>query len=197
VGLVGLGTGAMAAYGAPGRVFTFFEIDPAVVRIAEDPAMFTYLADSEAEVEMRLGDGRLSLAAEPDGRFGLLVLDAFSSDAIPVHLLTVEALRLDLAKMRPDGLLAFHISNRHLNLTPVLAAAAEELGLVAMRQIDLVTADEGDEGRVSSTWVVLGRDMAALKPIARDGRWEVLRRRPGFRAWTDDYSNIWSILEWD
>jgi hypothetical protein len=197
VGLVGLGTGAMAAYGEPGRTFTFYEIDPAIVSIASDPRLFTYLQDSRAEIQMKIGDGRLLLAGEPDSAFGLIVLDAFSSDAVPIHLLTVEAIRLYLDKLQPDGLLAFHISNRHLSLSPVVAAAAQALGVPGLRQEDLVLDEEDSGGRVSSTWIILAKDAAALGPISRDGRWSPLRARDGFRPWTDDYSNVWAIFNWN
>ena len=116
VGLVGLGTGALAARIEAGQHHTFYEIDPAVVRIAQDADLFTYLRDVPQPPTIVLGDGRQSLAREPDGEFGLLVIDAFSSDAIPVHLLTTEAMDLYFSKLTPDGLLALHITNRHLDL---------------------------------------------------------------------------------
>lgn len=138
LGFVGLGSGALAAYGQPGQTMTFFEIDQASVDIARDPELFTYLADSAAQVDIVLGDGRLSLADQPVGRFDALVLDAFSSDAIPVHLLTREAVDLYLSRLRPDGLLVFHISNRYLDLAPVLANIAEDAGLEGLIQQDRV-----------------------------------------------------------
>src|SRR6185437_9470115 len=114
VGVIGLGAGGLAAYGRPGERWTFFELDPEVERIARDPRFFTYITDSRASIRVVLGDGRLSLGHEPDALLDLLVLDAFSSDAIPVHLLTREALQLYLQKLAPGGVLLFHLSNRYL-----------------------------------------------------------------------------------
>src|SRR5207247_1962837 len=118
VAVVGLGTGSTAYYGQEGQRFTFFEIDSAVVKVARNPKCFTFVEDCRARVELVLGDARLSLANEPDRKYGLIVLDAFSSDAIPVHLLTREALQLYFAKLEDDGILALHVSNRYLDLHP-------------------------------------------------------------------------------
>ena len=131
VGVIGLGAGTLAAYSEPGERWTFFEIDPVVVEVARD--RFTYLGDARGEVNVVLGDGRLSLVAVPDGTFGLLVLDAFSSDAVPVHLLTREALALYLRKLAPGGLLAFHLSNRHLALAEIVAGGRRQKGWSACR----------------------------------------------------------------
>ncbi len=131
VGLLGLGVGSLAAYARPGDRFTFFEIDPEVVRIAQKSRYFGFLSAAAGRYDVTLGDGRRSLERVPDGEFGLLVLDAFSSDAIPTHLITREAVELYRHKVAPDGLIAFHISNRYLDLRPVLAGIAHELGLVA------------------------------------------------------------------
>jgi spermidine synthase len=146
--VVGLGAGALAAYAAPGERWTFFEIDPAVIAIARDPRLFTYLADAlrRGAVRVVAGDARVSLAAVADGSFDLLVLDAFSSDSIPAHLLTREALALYLRKLAPRGVMAFHISNRTLDLEPVVAAAADALGL-----LPLVRADGGGDPRMGKS----------------------------------------------
>jgi len=117
--LVGLGTGSLAAYGEPGQHLTFFEIDPVVQYIARDSGLFTFVRDSKARVDIVLGDARLKLAREPNHRYGLIVLDAFSSDSIPVHLVTREALDMYLEKVTDDGIIAFHISNRYLDLRGV------------------------------------------------------------------------------
>ena len=116
--VVGLGTGTVAAYGQPGQRMTFFEIDPEIVRIARDPKLFSYLADSDATIETVVGDGRLGVAKAENGSFDLIVLDAFSSDAIPVHLLTEEAMRTYMDRLAPGGLLVVHISNRVFDLEP-------------------------------------------------------------------------------
>ena len=137
VAIIGLGTGTMACYGEPGQNWTFYEIDPAVERIARDKRYFTFLRDSPAKVEVVLGDARLSLAKAPDHQYDLIVLDAFSSDAIPVHLITREALKLYLSKLADHGILAFHISNRYLNLKPVLGDLARDANLACLVQEDL------------------------------------------------------------
>jgi len=198
VGLVGLGAGALAAYGEPGRRMTFHEIDPAVVRIAENPSYFTYLRDCKARYDISLGDGRLTMARVPDGEYGLILLDAFSSDSIPIHLLTREAIDLYLKKLKPGGLIAFHISNQYLRLWPVLAAIAADRGLAFLAWNDQLTeADMESTGQYTSFWVVLARTKADLAPLAAQGRWKSKDVPAGTPLWTDDYSNIISIFEWD
>jgi len=191
IGAVGLGSGTLAAYGKPARDFTFFEIDPQVERIARDPALFTYIADSPSSVRVVLGDARLTLADQPDGAFGLLMIDAFSSDAIPVHLVTLEAVRLYITKVEPRGLLALHISNRYIDLAPVLASHSDELGLVGLIRDDSeITPAEDEAGKLPATWVVLARDPADLGPLATDRNWTDLDMCPGRLRWTDDYANL-------
>jgi hypothetical protein len=196
VGLVGLGAGALAAYGRPGQRFTYFEIDPAVIRIARDPQLFTYLADSKAAIETVPGDGRLSLSREPDGKFGLIVLDAFSSDAIPVHLLTREAMGLYFQKLTKDGILAIHLSNKFMRLDRVVGAVASNLGLDVLIRRDRVEAPkEAFEGKDASIWAVVARNRSGLETLAKDSRWT----RPGADPrylWTDDYSNVLGVLRW-
>ena len=190
VGVVGLGAGAMACY-RPAAT-TFYEIDPTVVRIARDESLFTYLRDCPAEVV--LGDGRQSIEREPPGRVGLLALDAFNSDAIPVHLMTREAVELYLSRVGPSGAVLFHISNRFLRLEPVLAAAARDLGVVCRTQLHQPTEAELRRGVSLSRWAVLARTEADLGDLPTDARW-----RPcvddGTRAWTDDYSDLVGALE--
>jgi SAM-dependent methyltransferase len=187
VGVVGLGVGTLAAYGTAGQTFTFVEIDPAVVEIARDPRMFTYLTDSSAQVDVLVGDGRLEVAKLPHGSLDVLVLDAFSSDAIPVHLLTEEAMRTYAASLRPGGLLVVHISNKVFDLAPVLAGSAASLGW------DSRVAFKGSgAGASQSRWVVLSADEAMLGELTTARGWSPL----GGRAveWTDDYSSILSVL---
>jgi len=192
IGVVGLGAGTIACYGEPGQRLTFFEIDPAIERIARNPRFFTYLADCRAEVDVVLGDARLSLADQPDGRFDLLILDAFASDAIPIHLITREALQLYLDKLADDGLLAMHISNRYVEPQPVLRIQAEDAGVLAR-----VFGDNGDsdEGRSPSTWVVMARKAEHLGKLLEKPHWEPLKADPGVGLWTDDFSNIIRVLE--
>ena len=173
----------------PGQHFTFFEIDPEVVRIAKDPHLFTYLKDSPASVTTVTGDGRLNLAKVPPRSFDLVILDAFSSDAIPVHLLTQEAVHDYADRLRPGGVLAFHITNRVFDLGPVLNAAASKMGWTA----EIGTDNSPAEGASHSTWVVMGPpDSRTLRTLADRPGWERLTG-PGV-TWTDDYSSVLSVL---
>ena len=200
VGAIGLGSGALAAYGRHGQRFTFYEIDPAMARIAADRRYFTFLDDSRARVGVVIGDGRLELAKAPSHSYDLIVLDAFSSDAVPTHLLTREAVALYERKLAPHGVVTFNLSNRYLNLRPVLAAVAEQAEprpLVCFGRDDLdVSAEEAREGKSPSVWLALARDEGDLERLARDSRWGRLRSQPTIPPWTDDYSNIFSVFNW-
>jgi spermidine synthase len=191
VGVIGLGTGALAVYATPDQHWTFYEIDPAVERIARDSRFFTYLEHCGGRCDVVLGDARLSMArAAPAGRYDAIVLDAFSSDAIPIHLLTIQAVEVYLSKLSDRGVLFFHISNRHLALRPVVGALAADLGLAGRFQVHQPPKDSS--GRASE-WVVMARSEEHLGTLANDSRWE---RMPGDtrHVWTDDYSNILSVL---
>ena len=184
----------MVCYAKPGQAFTFFEIDPLVERIARDPRYFTYLQDCPAQVTIEIGDARVSLAKARDREFDLLVLDAFSSDAIPTHLLTVEALKLYLTKLVNDGILAIHISNRYLDLGPILGRAASELGVTALiSSDDGSTEEESEQGKFSSTWVIFSRSETALAAFTQSLGWQALEA--GRDLWTDSYSNILHVLK--
>ena len=196
VGVVGLGVGSLAVYGSQDDVFRFYEINPDVVKLASGfGSLFSYLRDSEANTEVALGDARLlleqELARAAVQQFDVLAIDAFSSDAIPVHLLTVEAFETYLRHLRaPDGVLAVHITNRYLDLRPVVRAAAEHFGLDM-----LLVESDGSEYLSEATWVLLARG-------------NVLRRIPGLAdtaetetpatvpLWRDDYSNLFRIVKW-
>ncbi|GIW82201.1 MAG: hypothetical protein KatS3mg105_4008 [Gemmatales bacterium] len=196
LGLIGLGTGSLAAYGKPGMKITFFEIDPTVVHIANN--YFDYLRTCEAETEIVLGDARLSLKNRiEDGTFDILVVDAFSSDAIPFHLITKEALELYLKRLKPDGIVAFHISNRYLNLRPVVANLA---AAVDPPVVGLVANDEENwfTGKAGSTWVIVARRQEDFGRLVRDSRWEPLEPHRDERVgvWTDDFSNLLSVFDW-
>jgi SAM-dependent methyltransferase len=196
VAVIGLGAGSLACYKRPGQEWTFYEIDPSVERIARDPAYFTFLRDCAPEAPVVLGDARLSLVRAPDGAYDLIVLDAYSSDSTPVHLITREALALYRAKLAPGGLLAFHVSNQYLDLKPVLGALAEDAGLAALFQDDLAIApDEQARGKSASQWVLLARDQADFGTLATDPRWQPLAGA-GAAVWTDDFSSILSVLRW-
>ena len=193
VGVIGLGAGTLAAYVQPGSRWTFYEIDGTVERIARDSQYFHYLERCGAACSVVLGDARLTLARSHETH-DFLVLDAFSSDAIPMHLLTREALRTYEARLSPDGVLAFHISNRHINLAPVVARLARDRGLTALMRNDMYS--DSESGFEASMWVVMARSPERLAKIARDTtRWRplVADARP---AWTDDFSNIWTELRW-
>ncbi len=190
VGVIGLGTGTLAVYGKPGDVYRIYEINPQVVEVARRD--FTYLSDSEAKIEISLGDARLNLEREAPQGFDVLAVDAFSSDAIPVHLITREALAVYLRHMKPDGIVAFHVSNRFLELVPVVAKLARELGVHSR-----VVLEKGEgEDRTQSDWVVVSRDPGALrrKPFDEVNA-EAPEERPEWRTWTDDYSNLVQILK--
>jgi spermidine synthase len=194
VGVVGLGVGTLAAYAQPGQRWTFYEIDPAAERIARASSHFTYLEDCGPRCDVVLGDARLSLAAEQLALYDLIVLDAFSSDSIPVHLMTREALSIYLARLAPHGRIAFHISSRHLALSPVLAGLSGSLHLVGIENLDRSTIVPNPEGKMDSHWVVLARRADDLGPLGTDSRWTPLAAPQPARIWTDDFSNILSVI---
>jgi spermidine synthase len=194
VGVVGLGAGAMACYAAPGEEFTFYEIDPLVERIARDPRFFTFLRDCSQEVRVVLGDARISLKNTPDRIYGMLVLDAFGADAIPIHLLTREAVQLYLSKLIDHGILAFHISNRYLDLQKVLGNVASDVGLVALVEND---ATNIQAGKFPSQWVVMARSRDDLGKLIGDSRWIPTKGDPNMQVWSDDYSSTLTIFNWE
>ena len=190
-GVVGLGTASLAGYARPGQSWTFFEINPAVERLARDPSYFSYLSDCAPQAQVVLGDARLSLERLPDSSFDLLVLDAFSSDAIPVHLLTREALQIYFTKLAPGGILALHVSNRYLDLSPVVAALARDLQLVtAMQYYRPRDEDYAWNAQVSTTrWIVAARQASDIEELTRGSDWRPLPMTEA-SLWTDDYSNV-------
>lgn len=195
IGAVGLGIGTIAAFGRPGDRLTFYEINPEVIRLAQSTNYFSYLRDTLAEVEIVTGDARLSLAREmregPVRQFDVLILDAFSSDAIPAHLLTKEAFEIYLHHLeRPDGILAIHISNRYLDLRPVMEAAARHFDLNTW----YVTSPSGPQGLFATQWLLLARREASPIPeIARVAK-PAREKATSTPLWTDDYSNILGTL---
>ncbi len=197
VAIVGLGAGAMACYMQPGQALTFYEIDPSVERIATNPRFFTFLGQCAPEARILTGDARLSLRGAADGGHSLIVLDAFSGDTIPIHLLTREALQLYLKKLAPSGVLAFHISNLYLDLAPTLGTQARDAGLVSLVRDDTAVSQlEMDGGRLPSKWLVMARKTSDLGGLARDTRWNPAPMKPGARVWTDDYSNLLGAIRW-
>jgi hypothetical protein len=194
VGVVGLGTGTLACYAQRGERWRFYEIDPAVIRIARDTGQFSYLKNCLPNPTIRIGDARLSLEHDAPASLDLLALDAFSSDAIPMHLMTREAFAAYARVLQPRGLLLVHISNRFLDLEPVVAAAAREGGWQAARlyyEPPKYTAIAS-----ASQWIALSRNAATLRGLTAGGDWKPLRPRPGFVGWTDDYSTILPLLKW-
>ncbi len=197
VAVVGLGAGTISCYAAPGQEWTYFEIDPIVVQCARDPRFFTYLRNCPADLKVVLGDGRLSLASVPDAAFDVLVLDAYNSDSLPVHLLTREAVQLYLRKLAPKGVLVFHISNRYLDLEPILGSLAREAGVYCLVRSDLaISQTEIDLGKASSRYLIMMRNKTDLRSISSDERWKPPRTGDNAGIWTDDYSSILRILRW-
>jgi len=193
IGVVGLGAGALACYAKDQQNWTLYEIDPLVVDIASNPAYFTYLSQCARNATMRVGDARLSLEKEPDQHFDLLIMDAFSSDSVPTHLLTKEALELYFKKLKPGGILAFHMTNRHLSLKKVLSINAEALHLASLiqefkpqQEIPLVVATD---------WVVMAKHAKTLEPLRLSllGKWQKMPLYFDMKPWTDDFTNIVSI----
>jgi spermidine synthase len=198
VGIIGLGAGSMTAYARPTQDWTYYEINPAVESIARNPKFFTFLKDSKARtLNVILGDARLCLKEAHDQQYDLFVLDAFSSDSIPMHLITSEALRLYLEKLANGGILAFHITNRRLDLKPVFANLAYNAGLIGLirddSQVDITDRINGKEG---SVWVVMARRKADVVSLVNDSRWRQLHPDPHVGVWTDDFSNILSVIRW-
>ncbi|CAN5341951.1 fused MFS/spermidine synthase [soil metagenome] len=195
VGVVGLGTGTLACYARPGQQWRFFEIDPAVAEIARDPARFSFLSRCLPDAEIVIGDARLRLSEAPGNRFDLLVLDAFSSDAVPMHLMTTEAFETYARVLQPGGLLLVHISNRFLDLNPVVWAAAVKGGWSA-RSLFYRPVGPPNSSETMSAWIALSRDPRAIDALsARDAGWKPMTPSPGFTAWTDDYSTILPLLK--
>ena len=193
VGVVGLGAGSLGAYAHADQQWTFYEIDSAVERIARTTAYFTYLRDCGTRCTVVIGDARQSLAQGDGTVYDMIVLDAFSSDAIPLHLLTRDALRIYLRRLGSGGVLAFHTSNRHFTLAPVLARLAQSERLIARNWLD-----EGDDssgtGKEPAEWMLMARSDADLGPVASDARWSKVTAPPSTPLWTDDFTNIWSVL---
>ena len=192
VGVIGLGVGTLATYGRPGDRYRMYEINPQVVDIAWQ--WFSYLKDSKAAIEVVLGDARLQLEREPPQQFDVLVIDAFSSDSIPAHLLTREAMQVYLRHLKPDGVIALHVTNRFLDLPPVVRRIADDLGLAAVIVSDEPT-EHGDSFMSSSDWVLVSR---TGKPFEREALRKVaqpVEQRPNWRLWTDSFNNLFQILK--
>ena len=190
VGVIGLGAGTLAAYGLPGDAFQFYEINPQVQQIAQ--SVFTYLKQSQAKIDVVLGDARLSLEQQPPQRFDVLLVDAFSGDAVPVHLLTKEAVALYLKHLQPSGILAFHVSNSYLNLAPVVRQLAEFYG----KQSRLLSSkSNAADDEVAADWVLVADAATFVRLPGGLEAGKPVKTRPGLRLWTDDYSSLAQILK--
>ncbi len=188
VGVIGLGTGTLAVYGNKGDVFRFYDINQSVVEVAN--SHFTYLKDTDATIEIALGDARLNLEREPNQQFDVLAIDAFSSDSIPVHLITLEALDIYARHIKADGVIAFHVSNRFLNLKPVVAMIAEKRGF----HVAWVSETYAD-GSTTSDWILLTKDKSfLLRPEFADDT-ATIPPEPDWRLWTDDFNNLLQVLK--
>ncbi|HET7379655.1 MAG TPA: fused MFS/spermidine synthase [Gaiellales bacterium] len=193
VAVIGLGAGSLCAYARPGDEWVFYELDPAIERLARDPRYFTFWRDCRAERRsVVIGDARVRLASADDARYAMLIVDAFSSDVIPVHLVTREAFDLYRRKTAAGGWIVFHVSSQHLDLEPVLAGLARDAGWVAYARDDLVlTPEERHAGKDPSRWVVLTSTRPAL---AEHPQWHALAAADDARVWTDDFSNVWTVI---
>jgi hypothetical protein len=200
VGLVGLGVASLAAYADAGASFTFYEIDPVVARIAQDRALFTFVRDARdrgATVQVVLGDARIRLAEAPDAAFDALVLDAYSSDVVPTHLLTREAFALYLRKLSPRGFVLMNVSNRYLDLGRVIGAIAADAGLTVLTRLDELSTEDDrraarEDGKAPSRWIVAARRASDLDGLALGDSWTPLGG-PTLRStapWSDDYVNL-------
>jgi len=193
--VIGLGTGALACYAKEGQRIDFFEIDSMVERIARDPLLFTYLQNSPGVTSVTIGDGRKLMAEVPSASQDLIIVDAFSSDSVPVHLVTREALRLYVSRLVPDGAIAFHISNRYLDLESVLSATVASEGLSAIANRDTaIHQGEANLGRSPSHWLLVAKGHAELGQVQAKIGWRWLEGGSRTSPWTDDYSNILEAL---
>lgn len=191
VAITGLGGGALATYVQPGTLMTFFEIDPVVIEVASDPRYFTYLADAPTPPVIVEGDARLSLRDEPDARYDLLMMDAFSSDSVPVHLLTAEAITEELRTLKPDGTIVFHISNRYYDLSAPISAGIAAHGLTVLEKSH-APGEVQEPGETPSRWLAASRDAHTLDALQAAGWREIT---PGERPFTDDYADLLSYLQ--
>ncbi|MFN4354661.1 spermidine synthase [Parvibaculum sp.] len=195
IGVLGLGIGNMGCHAREGQSWTYFEIDPLVVRVAQDRRFFHSLASCTPQARIVTGDGRLMLSREPEGAFDFIVMDAFSSNAVPIHLITREAFETYGRALADDGLLLVNVSNRHLDLAPVVARAAEKAGFKSLEQnFDPGPRREGEVLALASHWVALSRDEAALTALAASGNWNPARRTDRTPLWTDDHASIFGAL---
>jgi SAM-dependent methyltransferase len=190
VGAVGLGVGVSCADARAGTSWTFYELDPDVVDIAR--RFFTFLPKCRADVQVRTGDARLLLGDEPPGRFDLLYLDAFSGGSVPFHLLTQEAIQLYRSRLRPGGVMIFHVSANFLDIVPVVRLGTSAVGLQSL--VKRVSFDPEDPARLSSEWLVATTDPGILRRLSKNG-WQKPEVPAGWKVWTDDYRNVLKAIK--
>src|SRR5262249_1530214 len=188
-----LGAGTMASYADPAHHVTFYEIDPSVEPIAR--RYFTFLSRCGSNCDVVIGDGRLQLAREPVASFDLILLDAFSSDSVPAHLVSGEALEMYLHKLKEDGVLLFHVSNRYLNVEKLVSALVTDAGLVALSRFD-EAGELRKLGKSSANHLIAARREAYLRLLEGRPGWQRVIRPSDFRPWTDDYSNLMGLIRW-
>ncbi|MBT3815957.1 MAG: fused MFS/spermidine synthase, partial [Methylococcales bacterium] len=193
IAVVGLGAGTLSCYAKKEQDWIFYELDPGIVDVAENPKYFTYLRNCGHKITMKVGDARLSIEKEPDQRLDLLIIDAFSSDAIPTHLLTQEAFDLYFSKIKPNGILAFHITNRHLALKKVLSDHSQTMKIPAL--IQEFKPQNPPPLVVATDWVVMAKNKQVLEPLRQSnlGHWQKMPLYFGLKSWTDDFTNIIDI----
>jgi len=199
VAVIGLGIGSMLAYATPTQTWTFYEIDPAIIRIAQNSKYFTHIQSTQAvNVNVIPGDARIKIRKAESHEYGLMVIDAFSSDSIPLHLITKEAFNLYSSKLAKDGLLAINITNKYLDFTQVIANLASELGFLCIQKKDFFFNYDyiGNQGRYASHWAVMAPDSAQLHELLKDKQWKIIKPNPQAPLWTDNFSNIIGILKW-
>jgi hypothetical protein len=194
VGVVGLGVGSLACYRAAGERWRFYEIDPLMVWIAARSGLFSFLTACPLDDPVVVGDGRLSLSNEKGLRFDLLIVDAFTSDAIPIHLLTREAFGVYLDRLGPEGVLLLHVSNRHVDLPPLIAQLSADMGLAA--RLARKTSERSGFASTASDWIAIARRPETLERLRLGGMWSPLVADDDGRVWTDDYSNIIETIIW-
>jgi SAM-dependent methyltransferase len=191
IGIVGLGAGTIAAYTLPNRHITFFEIDPQVEFIAR--RFFTYLPRCGERCDVVVGDGRLAIQHSPDAEFDMLVLDAFNSDSIPAHLISREALAIYRTKLKPDGAILIHVSNRYLKIQELVSALVTDANLPSLVRSD---DDDSAAGKARSTFIAAALNAESIAALKEKWGWIEVFRPAGFTPWTDDYSNLLGILRW-
>jgi len=197
IDVVGLGAGTLACYAQPGQSWTIYEIDPAIVHLARDSGQFHFLSRCLPNARIKVGDARLTLDRSPANSADILVVDAFSSDSIPMHLMTREAFDIYGRRLAPEGLLLVHISNRYLSLEPVVAAAARDGGWKARMVVYDPSAAELEANATRSAWIALSRSPASLGRLVTSGSdWQPLRQRSNFSSWTDDHASVLPLIRW-